>query len=96
MDLRFRGEIVHWRGPAPYHYVAVPEPEADELRAASSLVSYGWGVIPVAVTLGGTRWTTSLFPKDGGYLVPIKDAVRRAEGVDLGDQVDLRVSVAVR
>jgi len=96
MDLRFRGEIIHWRGPAPYHYVAVPEPEADELRAASSLVSYGWGVIPVAVTLGGTRWTTSLFPKDGGYLVPIKDAVRRAEGVDLGDQVDLRVSVAVR
>lgn len=96
MDLRFRGEIIHWRGPAPYHYVAVPEPEADELRAASSLVSYGWGVIPVAVTLGGTRWTTSLFPKDGGYLVPIKDAVRRAEGVELGDQVDLRVSVAVR
>lgn len=96
MDLRFRGEIIHWRGPSPYHYVAVPEPEADELRAASSLVSYGWGVIPVAVTLGGTRWTTSLFPKDGGYLVPIKDAVRRAEGVELGDQVDLRVSVAVR
>lgn len=96
MDLRFRGEIIHWRGPAPYHYVAVPRPEADELRAASSLVSYGWGVIPVAVTLGGTRWTTSLFPKDGGYLVPIKDAVRRAEGVELGDQVDLRVSVAVR
>ncbi|MCG7287055.1 DUF1905 domain-containing protein [Cellulomonas sp. ACRRI] len=96
MDLRFRGEIIHWRGPSPYHYVAVPQPEADELRAASSLVSYGWGVIPVAVTLGGTRWTTSLFPKDGGYLVPIKDAVRRAEGVALGDEVDLRVSVAVR
>ena len=96
MDLRFRGEIIHWRGPSPYHYVAVPQPEADELRAASSLVSYGWGVIPVAVTLGGTRWTTSLFPKDGGYLVPIRDAVRRAEGVALGDEVDLRVSVAVR
>ncbi|GIG36190.1 DUF1905 domain-containing protein [Cellulomonas pakistanensis] len=96
MDLRFRGEIIHWRGPSPYHYVAVPDPEADELRAASSLVSYGWGVIPVTVTLGGTRWSTSLFPKDGGYLVPIKDAVRRAEGVGLGDQVSLRVSVAVR
>ena len=92
MDLRFRGEIIHWRGPSPYHYVAVPGPEADELRAASSLVSYGWGVIPVAVTLGATRWTTSLFPKDGGYLVPIKTAVRRAEGVEL----DLRVSVEVR
>lgn len=96
MDLRFRGEIVHWRGPAPYHFVAVPAPEADELRAASSLVSYGWGVIPVAVTLGRTRWQTSLFPKEGGYLVPIKDAVRRAEGVGLGDRVDLCVSVAVR
>ncbi len=96
MDLRFRGEIIHWRGPAPYHYVAVPGPEADELRAASSLVSYGWGVIPVAVTLGRTRWETSLFPKDGGYLVPIKTAVRRAEGVGLGDEVELRLRVEVR
>jgi hypothetical protein len=95
MDLRFEGEVVWWRGPAPFHFVRVPDEEAAALRAASSLVSYGWGVIPVAVRLGSTRWTTSLFPKDGGYLVPVKDAVRRAEVVEVGDTVALRLTVEV-
>ncbi|MBU5422889.1 DUF1905 domain-containing protein [Cellulomonas hominis] len=93
MDLRFSGEVVYWRGPAPYHFVPVGEREAAALRAASALVSYGWGVIPVAATLGATEWTTSLFPRDGGYLVPIKDAVRRAEDVEVGDTVTLRLVV---
>jgi hypothetical protein len=95
MDLRFEGEVVWWRGPAPFHFVRVPDEEAAALRTASSLVSYGWGVIPVAVRLGATRWTTSLFPKDGGYLVPVKVAVRRAEGVEVGDTVALRLTVEV-
>lgn len=95
MDLRFEGEVVWWRGPAPFHFVRVPDEEAAALRAAASLVSYGWGVIPVAVTLGSTRWTTSLFPRDGGYLVPVKDAVRRAEDVELGDTVALRLTLDV-
>ncbi len=94
MDLRCTGEVVYWRGPAPYHFVPVGEQEAAALRAASALVSYGWGVIPATVTLGGTAWTTSLFPRDGGYLVPLKDAVRRAEGVEVGDTVTLRLVVA--
>lgn len=95
MELRFSGEVLHWRGPAPYHFVPVAPAEADALRAVSGLASYGWGVIPVTVTLGATTWTTSLFPKDGGYLVPVKDAVRRAEGVEVGDSVALRVVVAI-
>lgn len=95
MDLRFDGEVIHWRGPAPFHFVAVPDGEAATLRSASALVSYGWGVIPVAVTLGGTRWTTSLFPREGGYLVPLKVAVRRAEGVELGDTVQLVLTLDV-
>lgn len=95
MELRFSGEVLRWRGPAPYHFVPVAPAEADALRAVSGLASYGWGVIPVTVTLGATTWTTSLFPKDGGYLVPVKDAVRRAEGVEVGDSVALRVVVAI-
>ncbi len=91
--LAFSGEVFHWRGPSPYHYVAVPEDESEQIRDVAKAVSYGWGVIPVAVDLGRTRWTTSLFPKDGRYLVPLKDAVRRAERVALGDVVNLRLSV---
>ena len=65
----------------------------DGLRAAARLVSYGWGMIPVQVRLGGTEWRTSLWPKDGGYIVPIKAAVRRAEAVDEGDEVTVSLAV---
>jgi hypothetical protein len=93
VQLRFTGEIVHWRGPAPYYFVAVPPAECRQLRDAAPEVSYGWGVIPVRGRLGATEFTTSLFPKDGGYLVPLKVAVRRAEDVDDGDVVALELMV---
>lgn len=91
--LAFRGEVVYWRGPSPFHFVAVPDDGCRELRAISKLVSYGWGVIPVTARAGATEWTTSLFPRDGGYLVPVRDAVRRAEGMDVGDLVDIELTV---
>jgi len=50
-------------------------------------------MIPVEVHIGGTKFQTSLWPKDGGYIVPIKDVVRRAEEVDDGDVVDIRMSI---
>lgn len=93
MELRFGGEVIWWRGPAPYHFVALPEPEAARLRAVASRVTYGWGCIPATVTLGATTFTTSIFPKDGGFRVPLKAAPRRAEGVELGDDVALVVVV---
>ena len=83
------GEVVHWRGPSPYHFAPVPAEVAETIAEVASAVSYGWGVIPVRVELGGTTFTTSLFPKDGGYLVPLKDAVRRAEHIELGDDISL-------
>ena len=95
MDLEFRGEVWFWRGPSPYHFVTVPEDESLELQAASALVTYGWGMIPVEVRIGSTRWTTSLFPKDGGYVVPLKDRVRNAERIDVGDTVTVRLGVDV-
>lgn len=93
VELEFSGELFDWRGPSPYHFVAVPEPEAAELDAVRAAVSYGWGVIPVAATIGRTAFRTSLFPKAGGYLVPVKDAVRRAERLAVGDVLTVRLVV---
>lgn len=93
MQLEFTGEVWFWKGPAPFHFVTVPEDESVEIEAASSLVTYGWGMIPVEVRIGGTRWTTSLWPKDGGYVVPLKVRVRRAEGIDVGDTVTVALVV---
>jgi hypothetical protein len=93
VELRFAGPIFTWRGPAPYFYVAVPDDESDDLRDVADAVSYGWGCIPVRATIGGTTYDTSLFPKDGRYLLGVKAAVRRAESLDEGDRVTVRMTV---
>jgi len=95
VDLEFSGEVWFWRGPSPYHFVTVPEDESAELEEAAALVTYGWGMIPVEVSVGDTSWTTALWPKDGRYVVPLKDWVRRAEGLQLGDVVEVRLTVDV-
>jgi hypothetical protein len=95
VELEFSGEVWSWRGPSPYHFLTVPEAESAELRAASALVTYGWGMIPVQLSIGATRATTSLFPKDGGYVVPLKDKVRSAERITVGDVVTVRLAVDV-
>jgi hypothetical protein len=95
MDVEFSGEVWEWRGPSPFYFVTVPDEESAELEAMASLVTYGWGMIPVEASLGSTRWTTSLFPKDGLYVVPLKSVVRKAEGIAVGDVVDIHLGVAL-
>ena len=93
MEIEFSGKILFWRGPAPWYFVPVPAQQSQDLKAISSLVTYGWGVIPVQVRIGNTEYKTSLFPKDGLYLVPIKASVRSAEDLDEGDTVTVRLAV---
>jgi hypothetical protein len=95
MQVEFSGEVWSWRGPAPYHFVSVPEDECGVIESTAAMVSYGWGMIPVAVRIGDTDWTTSLWPKDGRYIVPLKDKVRQAEGIEIGDTVTVRLTVDV-
>ena len=95
MELEVRGEVFYWRGPAPFHFVTVPEEPSAALEAMSSEVSYGWGVIPVGARIGRTAFQTSLFPREDLYLLPIKAAVRRAEGIALGDVVAATLTVDI-
>jgi len=89
MIIAFKGTIFQWRGPAPYLFVAVPDKDSANIKSVSKLLTYGWGVIPVTVKVGKTEWTTSLFPKDGRYLVPVKMVVQKAEKLKEGDEVKL-------
>jgi len=93
MNLEFTGKIWFWRGPAPWYFVTVPEQESENLNVISGLVTYGWGMIPVHVRIGKTEWQTSLWPKDGRYIVPIKASVRKAENLEEGDTVTVRLEV---
>jgi hypothetical protein len=91
--LTFEGEIWYWRGPSPFHFVSVPEEACVALRVVAAEVTYGWGMIPVTGRIGRTDFATSLFPKDGRYVVPIKDVVRKAEQLADGDHVSLELTV---
>ena len=93
MDWEFEAEVFHWRGPAPYFFVAAPGHVVDFLHAHLGELTYGWGAIPAQVRIGATEVTTSLMPRDGVYLVPMKVALRRSEGIDDGDVVRVRLHV---
>lgn len=93
MNLKFSGEIWLWKGPAPWHFVTVPPEQCAELKAVSGSVTYGWGMIPVMVQIGKTKWKTSLWPKDDSYIVPIKASVRKTERIAEGDTVTIQLEV---
>jgi hypothetical protein len=93
MNIEFNGKIWFWKGPAPYYFITVPAEQCRDLKAISGLVTYGWGMIPVHVRIGQTEWKTSLFPKDGLYIVPIKLSVQKAEKLEEGDEVTVRLEV---
>jgi hypothetical protein len=93
MNIEFTGKIWFWKGPAPWFFVTVPAEQSRDLKAISGFVTYGWGVIPVHVQIGKTEWQTSLFPKEDRYLVPIKASVRKAEHLEEGDEVTVRLEV---
>jgi hypothetical protein len=93
MDLDFAGRVIEWRGPSPFYFVPVPAEEAANIREVAAIATYGWGVIPVEARVGEVTFTTSLFPKDGGYLLPLKDAVRKPQGLSAGDDVAVELTV---
>ena len=93
MDIQFREKVFTWRGPSPYFFVAVPLDESDYLKSIAAAVTYGWGVIPVTAQVGKTVWTTSLIPKDGRYLLPLKDKVRKAERLVEGAEILVQLEV---
>lgn len=92
MDVEFSGELVEWRGPAPYHFVPLPLDAADLVDEVKAEVVY-WGVVPVRARIGSTDFTTSMFPREDTWFLPVKDAVRRAEEIELGDVVEVWLQV---
>ncbi len=93
MELTFAGRVIEWRGPAPYYFVPVPDDASADIREVAAMATYGWGVIPVEARIGEVDFDTSLFPKDGRYLLPLKDVVRKPQGLVVGDDVTVEMTV---
>jgi len=93
VELEFEAEVIEWRGPAPFYYARLPADTAAAISRVKKLLTYGWGVIPAEAVINGVRFTTSLFPKDDTYLLPLKAAARKPMGVTVGDVVSVWMQV---
>jgi hypothetical protein len=85
--------MISWRGPSPFYFIPIPEAQSKKIRTIAAQLTYGWGVIPVIGKIGKTEFTTSLFPKDGLYYLPIKNQVRFAEEIEVGSEVSVQISL---
>lgn len=93
LRFQFEAKIIEWRGPAPFVFAPMPALRAAELKEIANRVSYGWGCIPVEAKVCGVVYTTSLFPRDGTYLLPIKIVVRRRANITVGDKVAVDMTI---
>ena len=92
-EFEFTGAIFEWRGPSPYYFIEIPEDQSAKIKDRASQLTYGWGVIPVTGEIGDTEFTTSLIPKDGFYLLPIKNVVRLGEGLEVDQEVNVKLTL---
>jgi len=93
VEIAFAGRVFEWRGPSPYYFVRVPDEQCEDIREVAALATYGWGVVPVEARIGEVAFVTSLIPKDGGYLLPLKTAVRLPQGLAAGADVTVQLRV---
>jgi hypothetical protein len=91
----FRAELWLWeaRRQDSWTFVSLPQEVADEIRAQAPPAA-GFGSVPVLVRIGATTWRTSVFPDvaRGTYVLPVKKAVRRAEGLAEGDVAEVHLA----
>lgn len=87
--LEFTAALWEHPGEGGWHFVTLPVELAEEIRARAGHVARGFGSLRVSATIGGTTWTTSVFPSsaDASYLLPLKKPVRRAEDLEPGEPV---------
>lgn len=94
---QFDAEVWRWdaRSADSWFFVSLPPDVADDVLEAGEQVSRGFGSLRVDVTVGSTTWRTSVFPdaRQGTFVLPLKRAVRRAEGLELGDTAQVRLTL---
>jgi hypothetical protein len=93
---KVRSEVVLWPGAqGAWHFAYVDKKQSELIRKAYTGPRRGFGGVRVAVTLGKTKWETSIFPdsRSGVYILPLKTSVRRAEGIMAGDTIAFTLNI---
>ena len=92
-DFQVTGTVFEWRGPSPFYFVEINTKISAEIQSESKQFLYGWGVIPVTANIGKTDFTTAIIPKDGKYLFPLKDLVRKRENLEIDSKVSIQFNL---
>lgn len=96
MVVVFDAELWIWeaRRADSWTFVSLPAEASEEIRELTAGPRRGFGSVRVRVVVGGSTWTTSIFPSEGGrYVLPVKRAIRRAEALEAGDTATVTVEV---
>ena len=90
------GPLIKWSGDkASWFFVVLSGDVVGDIHYAAMGRTGGFGSVKVRATIGETTWETSLFPSKeaGGFVLPVKAAVRKAEGLAEGDAVALSLRI---
>jgi hypothetical protein len=86
-----------WKGSdvaGRWYFITVPEEQSDEIRAHAFGNPRGFRSVKVEARIGDVIWRTSVFPlNSGGYLLPVKAAVRRKADLSAGDGVTVTLEL---
>lgn len=95
IDFTFRARLWLWKEGATWHFISVPEDPSGAIKSFAPDAKRGFGSVRVKVKIGKSEWRTSVFPskESGGYVLPIKKAVRTAENLRVGDEADITLEI---
>ena len=95
MKLAFKAKVWIYPGGGTWHFVSIDKKDGLKIKKnQTGKLRRGWGAVKVEVTLGKSKWTTSIFPvKDGTYLLPIKSEIRKKEGVFDTDTIHIKLAL---
>ena len=84
-------------GDAAWHFITIPHDISEDIKNLFGDRARGWGSIPVEITIGTSKWNTSLFPdkKEGAYILPLKKEIRKKENIHIGDSLNFVLEVKV-
>ena len=92
--MEFAAELWEHEGQGAWCFVTVPEEPSEDIRLSGAMPA-GFGSYKVEATVGGTVWRTSVFPASECFVLPVKKAVRKAEGIEVGDLVTVTLDLVV-
>ncbi len=90
-----KSKVIVYPGMSGWRFLVILKKDGVDIKEAFGKMAKGWGSIPVLVTVGKTKWNTSIFPdkRSGTYFLPLKAQVRRKEKIVDDDIVSFTINI---